>query len=114
MQLPAIERLGVQRVVFSGGEPLMHPALFRFCAALRERERPVTLLSSGLLLDRYSESIVEFIDDLIVYLDGPPEIHNRIRHVSNAFELLARGANRIRALRQDFPIAARCTVQRQN
>ena len=112
--LPGIESLGVERVVFSGGEPLMHSGLFRFCAELRKREIRITLLSSGLLLERYAEQIVAHVDDLIVSLDGPPETHNRIRRVANAFELLASGVRRIHTLRKGYPVGARCTVQRLN
>jgi len=113
-QLPALQAMRVSRVVFSGGEPLMHPHLFRFCRALRDRDIPITLLSSGLLLERHADSIAEFIGDVIVSLDGPPEIHNSIRRISNAYELLKRGVARLRALRPNLPIAARCTVQLQN
>ncbi|MES1261703.1 MAG: radical SAM protein, partial [Acidobacteriota bacterium] len=81
-QLPDMETLGVRWVVFSGGEPLMHAGLFRFCRELRGRGMRVTLLSSGLLPGRYAAEIVTDVDDLIVSLDGPREIHNRIRRVA--------------------------------
>jgi MoaA/NifB/PqqE/SkfB family radical SAM enzyme len=113
-QLASIERLGVQWVVFSGGEPLMHSDLWSLTSPLRERKIRITLLSSGLLLGRYAESIVDQVDDVIVSLDGPPEVHNRVRGVPGAFGLLAAGVERIRALRTDFSISARCTVQRAN
>jgi MoaA/NifB/PqqE/SkfB family radical SAM enzyme len=101
-------------VVFSGGEPLMHSSLFRFCSELRQRKIRVTLLSSGLLLERHASRIVEHVDDLIVSLDGPSATHNAIRRVANAFELLADGVDRIRSLSGVYPVAARCTVQRLN
>jgi MoaA/NifB/PqqE/SkfB family radical SAM enzyme len=113
-QLDSIDQLRVQWVVFSGGEPLMHSHLWRLCAMLREREIRTTLLSSGLLLSRHATSIVEYFDDVIVSLDGPAEIHDRIRGIPRAFELLTVGAARIRALAPGFPISARCTVQRAN
>ena len=109
-----LESLRVQRVVFSGGEPLMHSDLFRFCALLRGRGIRTTLLSTGLLFTRHAASIVESIDDAIVSLDGPPGIHDRIRRVRGAFEHLERGIKAVLALRPDFPVSARCTVQREN
>ena len=51
-QMAEIERLGVQWVVFSGGEPLMHSNLFELTALLRDRCIRVTILSTGLLLER--------------------------------------------------------------
>jgi MoaA/NifB/PqqE/SkfB family radical SAM enzyme len=112
--LPAIERLGVKWVVLSGGEPLMHSDLWRLTAILRARQIRITLLSSGLLLRRYAEAIVDSINDVIVSLDGPAEIHNQIRGVPRAFESTAAGIGRIRRLDAGFQISARCTVQRTN
>jgi Fe-coproporphyrin III synthase len=113
-QLESIARMGVEWVVLSGGEPLMHSALWRICEILRRLRVRITLLSSGLLLRRHAEAIVEHVDGAIVSLDGPPAIHNSIRGVPKAFELLANGVTAIREIEPEFPIAARCTVQRAN
>lgn len=112
--LADIAALHVQWVVFSGGEPLMHSDLFRLCRLLRERNIRTTLLSTGLLVNRYRSQIVEHIDDLIVSLDGPPFLHDRIRGAPGAFALLQAGVEALLALRPDFPISARSTVQKQN
>jgi Fe-coproporphyrin III synthase len=113
-QLESIERLQVRWVVLSGGEPLMHSDLWGLIDLLRERQIRITLLSSGLLLGRYAESLAKSVDDVIVSLDGPAEIHNSIRGVPGAFELAAAGVERIREHDPSFPISARCTVQRSN
>jgi MoaA/NifB/PqqE/SkfB family radical SAM enzyme len=112
--LSSINDMGVEWVVFSGGEPLMHSDLFRLCAQLKPRNIRTTLLSTGLLLQRNAAALAEWIDDVIVSLDGPPSVHDRIRGVPNAFQMLERGVNAIRALQPNFPITARCTVQRLN
>src|SRR5918993_856802 len=78
-QLDDMQALGVQWVVFSGGEPLMHSGLFRMCAMLRAAGIRVTVLTSGLLIGRLAAPISENVDDLIVSLDGPAAIHDRIR-----------------------------------
>jgi Fe-coproporphyrin III synthase len=92
----------------------MHPDLFRMCARLRERKIRVTLLSSGLLLGRYAPEIIAHTDDVIVSLDGPPKIHDRIRRITGAFDLLAAGVRRIRQGARKVPVGARCTVQNAN
>lgn len=112
--LADIEKLRVKWVVFSGGEPLMHSDLFRLSEMLRSRNIRVTLLSTGLLLERYAEQIATRIDDVIVSLDGPPEIHDQIRRVPGAFSKLECGIRAIHDLNPSFPIAARCTVQSLN
>ena len=109
-----MRRLHTRWVVFSGGEPLMHSDLFRLAALLRQQGVRTTLLSTGLLLERHASAIVENLDDVIVSLDGPPEIHDRIRRVPRAYELLAAGVATLKGLNPRYPIAARSTVQRVN
>ena len=110
----SLRALKVQWIVFSGGEPLMHSdlaALSRLCRAEGIR---LTLLTAGLLLERKARMVAEHLDDVIVSLDGPPEIHDRIRGVPRAFERLARGIAALRRIRPDILVAARCTVQKGN
>jgi MoaA/NifB/PqqE/SkfB family radical SAM enzyme len=103
-----IVSLGVERVVFTGGEPLMHSDLFRLAALLRRRGIHITLLTTGLLLRRDAARVAESIDDVIVSLDGPRDIHDEIRRVTGAYGRLAAG---VRAIPR---ASARCTVQSRN
>jgi Fe-coproporphyrin III synthase len=112
--LEDIERLRVQWVVFSGGEPLMHSDLFRLADMLRTRGIRVTVLSTGLLLKRYASEIAASVDDLILSLDGPPAVHDRIRRVPGAADLMRKGMAAVLKRNPAFAIAARCTVQRAN
>lgn len=106
--------LRVRWVVFSGGEPLMHTDLFRLSRRLRESGIRTTALSTGLLLSKRAADLVGGLDDAIVSLDGPAEVHDRIRRVPRAFALLSNGVQKVHALAPGFPIGARCTVQREN
>src|SRR5262249_24606245 len=51
-----------------------------------------------------------FIDNVIVSLDGPREVHDAIRGVPGAFDLLKQGVEALHGM----PVGARSTVQRQN
>jgi MoaA/NifB/PqqE/SkfB family radical SAM enzyme len=113
-QTESLDKLGVEWVVLSGGEALMHSELFGLCQVLRSRNIRISLLSSGLLLERHAAAITEWIDDVIVSIDGPPAIHDEIRGVQSAFALMTRGIAAIRTMRPKFPITARCTVQKRN
>jgi len=113
-QMEAIERLQVRWVVFTGGEPLMHSNLFALSDLLRARGVRVTILSTGLLFERFAREIAGHIDDVIVSLDGPPEIHDHIRRVPGAFERISAGVRAIHAERPEVQIGARCTVQKAN
>jgi len=112
--LADIQRLGVEWVVFTGGEPLMHSDLFRLSTLLRRRGIRTTILSTGLLLERHAAAIAEGTDEVIVSLDGPAKIHDEIRRVPGAFDVLAKGVRSVNRISPEFPISARCTVQAQN
>jgi MoaA/NifB/PqqE/SkfB family radical SAM enzyme len=111
-------QLGVQRVVLSGGEALMHSQLWELCALLQQAQIGITLLSTGLLLERHAQRVVEYCDDVVVSLDGPREVHDRIRNVPRAFERLARGVTAVNAAAAargaTVSVSGRCTVQKQN
>jgi len=113
-QLASVADLKVEWVVFSGGEPLMHPDIFRLCQAARAAGARVTILSTGLLLERYASEIIRHVDDVIVSLDGPEEIHEVIRRVPGTYAALASGIGRLRELNSNCQIGGRCTVQRSN
>ena len=113
-QLESIRRLGVRWIVFSGGEPLMNSELPEMCALLRAEGVRLTLLSTGLLLKKCADDVAENFDDVIVSLDGPREIHDGIRRVPGAFDLLLEGICALRNKRPDIGITARSTVQKAN
>jgi MoaA/NifB/PqqE/SkfB family radical SAM enzyme len=112
--LAELLRLSVEWIVFSGGEPLMHSDLFRLARMIRSQGIRTTMLSTGLLLSRYAGQIVTSIDDVIVSLDGPPSVHDAIRRVTGAYNLMAASVGALHSLREGYPVAARSTVQREN
>ncbi len=112
--LESVRALRVRWVVFSGGEPQMHTDLATLSRMLRAERIRVTLLTAGLLLEPQARLIAECIDDVIVSLDGPREIHDRIRRVPKAFDRLARGIATLRRLRPKMVVCGRSTVQKAN
>jgi Fe-coproporphyrin III synthase len=129
------QALGVGRVVLSGGEALMHRQLEQLCGYLNEAGMGITILSTGLLLRRHAALVARYCDDLVVSLDGPAEIHDRIRNVPGAYKRMAEGITAVRAHHtrkaeafaekhssspgmpanaSALAITARCTIQREN
>ncbi len=92
----------------------MHSDLFRLSALLRGRGIRTTLLSTGLLLERNAARIVEDMNEVIVSLDGPREVHDEIRRIPGAFDSLAKGVRALHCIAPEFPVSARCTVQARN
>jgi MoaA/NifB/PqqE/SkfB family radical SAM enzyme len=112
--LDVFRRLGVKRIVLSGGEPLMHSNLWAFCDELKALDVRITLLSTGLLLERHSQQICSSCDEVIVSLDGSPEVHNTIRNIPLAYEKLKDGVRALRAVDNGFRVTGRSVLQRQN
>src|SRR5262249_28934601 len=110
----SIIKLGVRQVVLTGGEPLLHSNLFAICTFLKECDVRITLLSTGLLLKKRAELVASSVDEIIVSLDGPEEIHDGVRRVRGGFQLIREGIHAVRQLKPDMRIAGRCTVQRAN
>jgi len=113
-QIEALSDRGLEWIVFSGGEPLMHPQILDLCKVVRARGLRLTLLSTGLLLDRFSAVIEEHVTEVIVSLDGPSSVHDDIRRVPGAFAKLATGIAAVRTCSPSLPISARCTIQEKN
>ena len=109
----SLENLGVREVVLTGGEPLLHTRLEVLCGFLRECGVRITLLTSGLLLAKRA-AVAALADEIIVSLDGPEAVHDRIRGVRQGFALIRDGIAAVRSLRPGIPVHARSTVQRLN
>ncbi len=112
--LVSLKRLRTQWVVMSGGEALMNPNLFRLCDMLRQAGMKVTILSTGLLLTRYAQQVVDHTDEVIVSLDGSEDVHNAIRRIPEAYQKLNEGVKAVKALNDGYPISARCVIQQRN
>jgi MoaA/NifB/PqqE/SkfB family radical SAM enzyme len=110
----SFRKLNVEEVVLSGGEPLMHHNLWKFCDELKAARIKVTLLTTGLLLKRFAHDVSRSIDEVIISLDGSREIHNQIRGILGAYDKIAEGVKELRILRPSMKISARSVLQRYN
>lgn len=110
----AFESLGVREIVFSGGEALMHSNLWQLCQMLRERSIRLTLLSTGLLLEKNASKILEYFNEVIISIDGSQPVHDEIRNIPNGFEKLSAGVRALKQHLSSFRITARCVLQRLN
>jgi MoaA/NifB/PqqE/SkfB family radical SAM enzyme len=110
----SIRRLGVQHVVITGGEPLLHGDLHSLCGFFQELDIRLTLLTTGLLLQKRAETVATLFDEVIVSIDGPEATHDSIRRVRNAFRLIQDGIVAVRAHSPHMPVSGRSTVQKSN
>src|SRR5262245_40307813 len=108
------KRLGVREVVLSGGEALMHSNLWKLCSILNELDIKITLLSTGLLLERNATEIVSNCEEVIVSLDGSQQVHDKIRNIPQGFDKLAKGVEELKRKDNTFRVTGRCVIQRHN
>jgi MoaA/NifB/PqqE/SkfB family radical SAM enzyme len=110
----AIRGLRVQRVMLTGGEPLLHRNLWALCSRLQSLRIRITLVTTGLLIEHHAAEIAATVDTVVISLDGDRDIHDAIRRVKGGFDRIGRG---VMALHAEFPtprLIARSVVQREN
>ena len=112
--LSSLKKMNTELVVMSGGEALMHPNFFRLCDILRSRKIKITILSTGLLLKKYSGEIIAKTDEVIVSLDGSQAVHDKIRNIPEAFNKLKDGVTELKNRNKAYRVTARCVVQKAN
>jgi MoaA/NifB/PqqE/SkfB family radical SAM enzyme len=112
--LTALKKFETKQVVMSGGEALLNANFFQLCRILKNQDIKITLLSTGLSLERNALQILEHVDDLIVSLDGDQPLHDAIRNIPGAFNKLKDGIEYIRSINPNYKITARTVIHRLN
>ena len=92
--------LGIDMTLW-GGEPLVYPHLDELLAHCQRRRVPVGIITNGLTLEAHAETLVRRgVKDLIVSLDGPPAVHDRVRGIDGAFERTVAGMREVQRVRR--------------
>lgn len=112
--MSSLERLGTRQVLMSGGEALLNPGFFSLCKILKTQKIKITLLSTGLSLSRHIENLLQWVDEIIVSLDGDEALHDRIRNIPGAFRKLREGVQQLHAADPELPIHSRTVIHRHN
>ncbi|HEV3412767.1 MAG TPA: radical SAM protein [Puia sp.] len=112
--LDSLRRLGTRQVLMSGGEALLNPNFFRFCAILKREGLRITLLSTGLTLGRHADNLLKWVNDIIVSLDGDEPLHDQIRNIPGAYRKMKEGIQLLHSKNPDFRITARTVIHRLN
>ena len=112
--LETLRKFDTRQVLMSGGEALLHPNFFRFCEILKKESIKITLLSTGITLKKHAPQLIEWVNDIIVSLDGDEKTHNQIRNLPDAFNKLKQGVQAIKSLKNEFKITGRSVIHRLN
>jgi MoaA/NifB/PqqE/SkfB family radical SAM enzyme len=112
--LSSLKEFGTQQVVMSGGEALLNQNFFALCRILRNAGIKVSLLTTGLTLKNHAEKLVQWVNDIIVSIDGDQHLHDAIRNIPGAFHKLKDGVQYIQSLDPNYRITARTVIHRLN
>jgi MoaA/NifB/PqqE/SkfB family radical SAM enzyme len=106
-----LDELAPSRPIVSlfGGEPLLYPDILPLVREIKRRDLTCTIITNGGRLEDCAEELVDAGIDLIaVSIDGPPEVHNRIRGACDSYEKAASGIRAVararRKLRRPLPM----------
>ena len=93
-----LDELAPSRPIVSlfGGEPLLYPDILPLVREIKARGLTCTVITNGGKLEAYARDLVEAGIDLIaVSIDGPPDVHNRIRGQDDAYQKAAAGVRAV-------------------
>ncbi|MEX2117095.1 MAG: radical SAM protein [Bacteroidota bacterium] len=109
-----LQQMGLRRVVYSGGEPLMRKDFLEICRIAERTGVRQTLLTNGLLLEKRAKEILPFFEEVIISLDGPDAMtHNSIRGLE-CFDQIVRGIEAMVGNTNKPSLSVRFVVQRRN
>jgi MoaA/NifB/PqqE/SkfB family radical SAM enzyme len=93
-------------------EPLLHPHLVDFARTIVEAGLHCAITSNGTALARVADALVEVgVQDLALSLDGPGDIHNRIRGGKETFQKICEGVEALNAAkRRQHSLFPRLTI----
>jgi Fe-coproporphyrin III synthase len=94
---------GFNNISISGGEPFLYNGLEELFKYSRSLGYQNTMASNGMLLQsERNQRILEYVDLIAISLDGPEELHDKIRGQSGAFTKMMKGVDVLKSLNRTF------------
>jgi radical SAM protein with 4Fe4S-binding SPASM domain len=94
-----------------GGEPFLYPDILPLVREIKSRGLTCTVITNGGRLESLAKDLVEAgIDSIAVSIDGPPEVHNRIRGSADSFAKAEAGIRAVARWRRELGRALPMTI----
>jgi len=83
-----------------GGEPFLHRDILPFVEFIKSKGMYCSINTNGTYLPRDSRRLTDLgVDAIMVSVDGPQEVHDRIRGMQGSFQKIADGVKAVREAR---------------
>ncbi len=98
-----LKEIGVSYATLVGAEPLIRKDIFEIIAHIKKKGMRCLLLTNGVLIDpeRAKRLVESGLDRVTVSIDGPKEIHDKIRGVSGVYEKATAGIRNLITARSE-------------
>jgi len=88
-------------ITLFGGEPMLHPQWLEIVRLVKQAGLRCNIVTNGTLIKKNAAEIIAAgLDEIIFSLDGPEEIHDRIRRIPGTFKLSIEGFQRLNELKK--------------
>lgn len=85
----------IPEFIIWGGEPLVSTHFSNIFRALKDNGFKVSLVTNGVLLEQFYEVINETVDTIFISLDGPKEVHEKIRGQQGIYKKIISGIKKL-------------------
>lgn len=98
IRLESLKENIIPEFIIWGGEPLVSPHFSAIAKTLKGNGFKVSLVTNGVLLEQFADLINDTVDTIFISLDGPEDIHEKIRGQKGIYKKIIAG---IKALDPD-------------
>lgn len=88
-------------ILLTGGEPLLYPKFTELARYIKEKRLRVNISTNGVYLKNNAENIFKYIDNLDISIDGPEDVHNKIRG-ADVYQEIISGLKKVQDLKQKY------------
>ncbi len=87
------------RIHLSGGEPFVYTKIMNLVHHIKKNNLFLTITTNGTFLSEHAQDIVSLgVNRIHLSIDGPKEVHDKIRGVKGTFERIMKGLEKIKKL----------------
>jgi len=91
------------RIHISGGEPFIFNDIIRMIEYIKNNNLYLHITTNGTFLSEYAEDLVRYkVNRIDISIDGPEEIHDKIRGVKGTFASILTGFERLRNFKRRY------------